>query len=105
MAAFTMIGRAWGGQAEARPSCQEYLQLRNVTTEAWKEAMRASPSERCGALYQASSAAELTLKCADNNRESCDISVQLLNQLDGYTVTRSRLATMFVPDVLFDLIR
>jgi hypothetical protein len=73
-----------GGQVEARTPCQEYLRLRNAATEAWKQAMRAPPSERCGALYHASLAVEATLKYADNNRESCDISVELLNQEEGY---------------------
>jgi hypothetical protein len=73
-----------GVQVEARTPCPEYLRLRNAATEAWKQAMRAPPSERCGALYHASLAAEATLKYADNNRESCDISVQLLNQVEGY---------------------
>ena len=73
-----------GVQAEAQTPCQEYLRLRNAATEAWKQAMRAPPSERCAALYHASLAAEATLKYADNNRESCDISVQLLSQVEGY---------------------
>jgi hypothetical protein len=73
-----------GVQAEARTPCQEYLRLRNAATEGWKEAMRAPPSERCGALYQASVAAEATFKYAESNRESCDISVQLLDQVEGY---------------------
>ena len=85
MPAFVMITIiGLGVQAEARTPCQEYLQLRNAATEAWKQAMRAPPSERCGALYQASLAAKATLNYAGNNRESCDISVQLLNQVEGY---------------------
>ena len=83
--AFAMIAIiGLGVQAEAKAPCQEYLQLRNAATEAWKQAMRAPRSERCGALNHASSAAEATLKYADNNRESCDVSVQLLNQVEGY---------------------
>jgi len=73
-----------GVQAEAKAPCPELVRLRNAATEAWKQAMRAAPSERCGALYHASSAAEATLKYADNNRESCDISVPLLNQVERY---------------------
>ena len=85
VAAFTMMATAGlGGQVEARTPCQEYLRLRNAATEAWKQAMRVPPSERCGALYHASLAAEATLKYADNNRGSCGISVQLLNQVEGY---------------------
>ena len=83
--AFTMIAIVWlGVQAEAQTPCPELVRLRNAATEAWKEAMRVSPSERCGALYHASLAAEATLKYANNNRESCDISVQLLNQVERY---------------------
>ena len=82
LAMITIIGL--GVQVEARTPCQEYLRLRNAATEAWKQAMRAPPSERCGALYRASLAAETTLKYADNNRESCEVSVELLNQVEGY---------------------
>jgi hypothetical protein len=82
LAVITLIGL--GVQVEARTPCQEYVELRNAATETWKQAMRAPRSERCGALYHASLAAEATLKYADNNRESCDISVQLLNQVEGY---------------------
>ena len=83
--AFTMIvivGLAV--QAEAQTPCQEYLRLRNAANEAWKQAMSAPPSERCGAFYHASLAAEATFKYANNNRESCDISVPLLNQVERY---------------------
>ena len=83
--AFTIIAMFWlGVQAEAQTPCPELVRLRNVATAAWKQAMRAPSSERCGALYQASLAAEATLKYADYNRESCNISVPLLNQVEGY---------------------
>ena len=83
--AFTMIAIVWlGVQAEAQTPCPELVRLRNAATEAWKQAMRVPPSERCGALYHASLAAEATLKYANNNRESCDISVPILNQVEGY---------------------
>jgi hypothetical protein len=83
--AFTMIAMVWlGVQAEAQTPCAELLRLRNAATEAWKDAMRVSPSERCAALYHASSAAETTLKFANDNRNSCDVSVRMLNQVEGY---------------------
>jgi hypothetical protein len=83
--AFTMIAIVGLGlQAEAQTPCQEYLRLRNAANEAWKQAMSVPPSERCGALYHTSLAAEATLKYANNNHESCDISVPLLNQLERY---------------------
>jgi len=71
-------------QVEAQTPCPELVRLRNAATEAWKQAMRAPPSERCAALYHASLAAEATLKYADNNRESCDVSVPLLDQVERY---------------------
>jgi hypothetical protein len=83
--AFTMIAIvALGVQAEAQTPCPEFLRLRNAANEAWKQATRVPPLERCGALYQASLAAEATLKYANNNRELCAISVPLLNQVEGY---------------------
>jgi hypothetical protein len=82
---FTMIAMVGlGVQAEAQTPCQEYLRLRNAANEAWKQAMSAPPSERCGAFYHASLAAEATFKYANNNRESCDISVPLLSQVERY---------------------
>jgi hypothetical protein len=83
--AFTLIAIvALGVQAEAQMPCPEFLQLRNAANEAWKQAMRVPRTERCGALYHASLAAEATLKYANNNHESCNISVRLLNQVEGY---------------------
>src|ERR1700746_3901521 len=83
--AFTLIAIVGlGVQVEAQTPCPEYLRLRNAATEAWKQAMRTPPSERRGALYHASLAAEATLKYADNNRESCDVSVPVLNQVERY---------------------
>ena len=82
---FTMIAIVGlGVQAEAQTPCSEYLRLRNAANEVWKQAMRVQPTERCGALGHASLAAEATLKYADNNRESCGISVPLLNQVEEY---------------------
>ena len=104
--ALAMIIIVWlGAQAEAQTPCPELVRLRNVATKAWKEAMRAPPSERCGALYHASLAAEATLKYADNNRESCDVSVPLLNQVERSTARRCKLARMLVLDVLSDHIQ
>jgi hypothetical protein len=83
--AFTLIAIVGlGVQVEAQAPCPEYVRLRNAAAEAWEQAMRAPPSERCGALYHASLAAEATLKYANHNRESCDISVPLLNHVDRY---------------------
>ena len=85
VSAFTMISIVGlAVQAEAQAPCPEYVRLRNAASDAWKQAMRVPRSERCGALNQASSAAETTLNYANNNRESCNISVSLLHQVEGY---------------------
>jgi hypothetical protein len=82
--AFTIIATVGLGlQAEARP-CDELLRLRNAASAAWKQAMSVPPSERCGALYRAALATEATINYANSNRESCDISVPLLSQVEGY---------------------
>ena len=73
-----------GGQAEAKAPCQELVRLRNAASEAWKQAMRLPSSQRCGALYHASLATQATLNYANNNHESCNVSVPLLNQVEGY---------------------
>jgi hypothetical protein len=85
VAAFAMVALVGlTVHAEARTPCEQYLRLRNAASEAWKQAMRTLPSDRCGALYRAALAAEATLKYANNNRESCDLSAQLLNHVEGY---------------------
>lgn len=86
--AFTMVAIVIAiigltAQVKATP-CSEVVRLRNAATEAWKQAMRASQSDRCGALYQAALAAEATRKYADDNRESCNFSVSLLNQVERF---------------------
>src|SRR5262249_42696582 len=104
--AFTMIAIVGlGVQAQAQTPCPELVQLRNAANEAWKQAMSVPPSGRCGALYHASLAAQETLKYANNNRESCDISVPLLNQVEGYRRGRHGLATLLVLDASFDHIQ
>jgi hypothetical protein len=80
-----MIAIAWlGVQAEAQAPCPDYVRLRNAATEVWKQAIRAPRSERCGAFYHAFLAAEATLNYANDNRESCNISVRLLNEVERY---------------------
>ncbi len=85
VAAFTMFALVGlTVQAEAQMPCQDYLRLRNAASEAWKQAMRAPKTDRCEALSRASLAADATLTYADANRESCAISGELLNQVEGY---------------------
>lgn len=83
--AFTVVAIiGLGVQAEAQAPCPELVRLRNAASEAWKQAMSAPPSERCGALHQVSLATEATRNYATNNHESCGISVPLLSQVEGY---------------------
>jgi hypothetical protein len=83
--AFAMVAIVWFAvQVEAKTPCTELARLRNAANDAWKQAMRAPPSERCGALHQATLATEATVEYANKNRESCDISVPLLNQVERY---------------------
>jgi hypothetical protein len=85
VAAFTLVALVGlTVRAEAQTPCQDYLRLRNAASEAWKHAMRTPRSDRCEALHRASLAAEATLTYADANRESCAISGDLLNQVEGY---------------------
>jgi hypothetical protein len=77
----TCLARGSGRSANAVPGTGATAQR---GPEAWKEAMRVPSSERCAALYQASLAAEATLNYANDNRKSCDISVPMLNQVEGY---------------------
>src|SRR5690242_16080784 len=83
LALMAIVGLDVHAEARAAP-CQDLIRLRNAASEAWTQAMRVAPSERCGALYHASLAAEATRDYANNNRGSCDISASLLNQVEGY---------------------
>jgi hypothetical protein len=45
---FTMIAIVGlGVQAEAQAPCPELVRMRNAASDAWKQAMRVLPSERC----------------------------------------------------------
>ena len=70
-------------QADAQAPCPELARLRSETAEAWKQATRAPASERCGSYIRFSLAAKAMVEYANNNRESCGISVQSLNQMEG----------------------
>jgi hypothetical protein len=81
LTAIAMLGL--GIEAQAAP-CPEYLRLRDAAAQAWGQAMRGSPAERCGALNHTASAAQATLKFANNNRDSCGISASLLDGLEKF---------------------
>src|SRR4051794_35358216 len=79
-AVIAVVGLA--ARAEAQTPCPELVQLRSTATETWKHAMRVARSERCGALHDASSAAEATLAYASRNQLSCGISVAMLSDVE-----------------------
>jgi hypothetical protein len=61
--AFTMIAIVGlGVQVGAQTPCPELVSTAQRGHRGLEQAMRAPPSERCGALYHASLAAEATLK-------------------------------------------
>jgi hypothetical protein len=73
--------RGSGRSADAVPGIPATAQRRHRGLETGDE------SPATGALRSIIScllSRGATLKYADNNRESCDISVQLLNQVEGY---------------------
>ena len=84
LAALTIIVLlGFGVQTQAQARCAELSRLRNAASAAWKYAMSAPASQRCEVLAQASVATEATLNYADNNRQSCNVSERLLNEVDG----------------------
>jgi hypothetical protein len=70
-------------EADAQTPCSELARLRGEAAEAWKQATKAPASERCGSYIRLSLAAKAMVEYANNHRESCDISVQSLNQMEG----------------------
>jgi hypothetical protein len=93
--------RARGSGRSATP-CPELVRLRNSASEAWKQAMRVPPSDRCGALYHASlprwrhSTTQITITSHATFLSHCRIKWK------GTTARRYKLATMHVLDALFD---
>jgi hypothetical protein len=81
LSAFSMV--ALVGLADAQTPCPELARLRSEAAEASKQATRAPASERCGSYIRFSLAAKAMVEYANNHRESCDISVQSLNQMEG----------------------
>jgi hypothetical protein len=83
--AFTMVALVGlAVQADAQTPCPELARLRSEAAEALKQATRVPASERCGSYIRLSLAWEAIVEYANNNRESCVISVQSLNQMEEY---------------------
>jgi len=68
--------------AGAQAPCRELARLRGEADEARKQALQAPAYERCPAYVRWSWAVEAILKYADNNRDSCEISPQSLDQME-----------------------
>jgi hypothetical protein len=83
--AFTFVALVVSAaQTYAQTPCQELTRLRSEATEAWRQAVRLPASERCGSYYRFSLAAKAIVEYASINRESCDVSDQTLNRMEGY---------------------
>jgi hypothetical protein len=84
LSAFTMVALVGlAVEADAQTPCLELARLRSEAAEAWKQATRAPASERCGSYIRFSLATKAMVEYANNHLESCDISAQLLNQMEG----------------------
>src|SRR5262249_51831778 len=71
-------------QANAQAPCQELTRLRSEAQEALKQSMTAPASERCYMYIRLSVAWGAVAQYANDNRESCHISIPSLNEFEQY---------------------
>ena len=71
-------------QTNAEMLCPDLERLRSEATEASKQVTRDPESIRCGSYHRFARAAEATVEYAHNNRESCGISAESLEQMERY---------------------
>jgi hypothetical protein len=71
-------------QANAQTPCPELERLRNEAAEVSKQMTRDPESIRCGSYYRLARAAEAIVGYAHDNRQSCGISAESLDQMEGY---------------------
>src|SRR5215831_7551251 len=67
-------------QAHAQPPCPELTRLRSEAQEALKQSRTVPASERCYRYIRLSMAWGAVAQYANDNRESCHISVPSLNE-------------------------
>ena len=71
-------------QANAQDRCPELTRLRNEAAEALKQTRTVAASERCLSYNRLSRARGAIAQYASDHRESCDISIVLLSDLEKY---------------------
>jgi hypothetical protein len=71
-------------QADAQAPCPELTRLRSEAQEALKQSMTVPASERCYIYVRLSVAWGAVAQYANDNRESCHISIPSLNEFEQY---------------------
>jgi hypothetical protein len=71
-------------QANAQDRCAELTLLRSEAAEALKQATTVPASERCESYNRLSKARRAIAQYASDHRESCDISILSLSDLEKY---------------------
>jgi hypothetical protein len=71
-------------QANAQELCPELTRLRSEAQEALKQSRTVPASERCYIFNRLSVAWGVVAQYANDNRESCHISVPSLNEFERY---------------------
>jgi hypothetical protein len=71
-------------QANAQAPCPELTRLRSEAQQALKQSMTAPVSERCYMYIRLSVAWGAVAQYANDNRESCHISIPSLNEFEQY---------------------
>jgi hypothetical protein len=85
MPAFTIIALlGFSIQANAQALCPELARLRGEAQVTLKQSRAAPASERCYIYGRLSNAWEAVARYANDNRESCHISVRSLNDFERY---------------------
>jgi hypothetical protein len=107
LAMIALIGFA--SQASAQARCPELTRMRSEAVAASKRTMGVPTSERCEAYNRVSMAWGAMARYANDHRESCDISILSVNELEGYhreaakardNVCAGRPPRPFPPDII-----
>jgi hypothetical protein len=71
-------------EANAQALCPELMRLRSEAQEAQKQSRTGPASERCYMYNRVSAAWGAVAQYADDNRDSCHISIPSLNDFERY---------------------
>ena len=71
-------------QAHAQAPCPELTRLRSEAQEALKQSRTVPASERCYMYNRLSEAWAAAVRYANDNRESCHVSIPSLNEFEQY---------------------